>query len=197
MLACCSSLAFGPLLFSDERDRPADDAVRLRDPRGDVERAGGLRRPGLDRSAGLLRARRLFRRAAGACRRARLCLVAHRSQASGAGPVRLAVVLFHAAAERGRVRHRHVGGGRTLPSAGQPRPRDSRRDRDLVDRAQRLRAPARATPTPTGRRWLHGAVVASLFALLRSRTGAGIQAIRDNEEAAASVGVEVAAQPNV
>jgi branched-chain amino acid transport system permease protein len=31
-----------------------------------------------------------------------------------------------------------------------------------------------------------------LFALLRSRTGAGIQAIRDNEEAASSVGVEVA-----
>jgi len=30
-----------------------------------------------------------------------------------------------------------------------------------------------------------------LFALLRSRTGAGIQAIRDNEEAASSVGVEV------
>ena len=31
-----------------------------------------------------------------------------------------------------------------------------------------------------------------LFALLRSRTGAGITAIRDNEEAASSVGVEVA-----
>jgi branched-chain amino acid transport system permease protein len=31
-----------------------------------------------------------------------------------------------------------------------------------------------------------------LFALLRSRTGAGIQAIRDNEEAASSVGVAVA-----
>ena len=36
------------------------------------------------------------------------------------------------------------------------------------------------------------ALLALLFALLRSRAGAGIQAIRDNEEAAASVGVEVA-----
>ena len=35
-------------------------------------------------------------------------------------------------------------------------------------------------------------LLALLFVLLRSRTGAGIQAIRDNEEAAASVGVEVA-----
>ena len=35
-------------------------------------------------------------------------------------------------------------------------------------------------------------LLALLFALLRSRTGAGIQAIRDNEEAASSVGVEVA-----
>jgi len=35
-------------------------------------------------------------------------------------------------------------------------------------------------------------LLALLFVLLRSRTGAGIQAIRDSEEAAASVGVEVA-----
>lgn len=35
-------------------------------------------------------------------------------------------------------------------------------------------------------------LLALLFTLLRSRTGAGIQAIRDSEEAAASVGVEVA-----
>ena len=35
-------------------------------------------------------------------------------------------------------------------------------------------------------------LLAALFALLRSRTGAGIQAIRDNEEAAASIGVEIA-----
>lgn len=36
------------------------------------------------------------------------------------------------------------------------------------------------------------ALLALLFALLRSRAGAGIQAIRDNEEAADSVGVKVA-----
>jgi branched-chain amino acid transport system permease protein len=36
------------------------------------------------------------------------------------------------------------------------------------------------------------ALLSALFLLLRSRTGAGIQAIRDSEEAASSVGVEVA-----
>ena len=35
------------------------------------------------------------------------------------------------------------------------------------------------------------ALLGVLFGLLRSRTGAAIQAIRDNEEAAASVGVRV------
>ncbi len=40
-------------------------------------------------------------------------------------------------------------------------------------------------------------VLAILFALLRSRTGAAIQAIRDNEEAAAAVGVRVLATKRV
>jgi branched-chain amino acid transport system permease protein len=41
------------------------------------------------------------------------------------------------------------------------------------------------------------AVAGALFALLRSRTGASIQAIRDNEEAAASLGVRVLAAKRV
>jgi branched-chain amino acid transport system permease protein len=41
------------------------------------------------------------------------------------------------------------------------------------------------------------AVAGALFALLRSRTGASIQAIRDNEEAAASLGVRVLATKRV
>jgi branched-chain amino acid transport system permease protein len=41
------------------------------------------------------------------------------------------------------------------------------------------------------------AVAGALFALLRSRTGASIQAIRDNEEAAASLGVRVHAAKRV
>jgi branched-chain amino acid transport system permease protein len=41
------------------------------------------------------------------------------------------------------------------------------------------------------------AVIVILFTLLRSRTGAAIQAIRDNEDAAASVGVKVLASKRI
>ena len=66
------ALAVGPLLSRRQRDRQADDAVHLCHPAVDVERAGRLWRPGLDRPAGVLRPRRLCRGAARRRRRQRL-----------------------------------------------------------------------------------------------------------------------------
>ena len=77
-------LACGPLFLDDKRGGQADHAVHLRRPRRDVERHGRLWRAGFHRAAGVLRPRRVFRRAAGrrrAWRLPRRCCLPRRSSA--------------------------------------------------------------------------------------------------------------------
>ena len=103
--------------------------------------------------------------------------------------------LAHAEAQGRRIRHRHVGRRGTGASARQSRHAGARRNRHVADRARRLceRKPPRAHLLVRARRD-DRASRRSSSALLRSPLGAAIQAIRDNEEAAESIGVRVDAR---
>ena len=111
------------------------------------------------------------------------------------GALSLPLSVVDAAAQGRRIRDRHVGRLRTRASARQSRHAGSRRDRHVADRAQRLCRSTRAARSPIGARSLAMAgLLAIVFCLLRSPLGAAIQAIRDNEEAAESIGVRVDAR---
>ncbi len=114
--------------------------------------------------------------------------------AVGAALFAIPVLLLHAAPARRRVLDRHVGAGRGAASARQPGPADPGRDRHVDDLAQRLHPEQRRRDANY---WLSlGSMLVLLgviFCSLRSPFGASVQAIRDDEEAAASLGVRVLA----
>ena len=125
--------------------RPADDAVHLRDPRGDVERAGRLLRAGVDRPAGVLRPRRLFRGAPRRFRRQRLSRRCSSPRSSSACcPLPLSALMLRLKGGEFAIGMWVVSEIRA--SARQSRHADQRRDGHVADRAQRLRRPMRAAP---------------------------------------------------
>ena len=106
-------------------------------------------------------------------------------------PARAAALLSHAAAQRRRVRNWHVGRLRACSSPRQSRYVGARRDWHVADSAQRLRNRDASSPDvlvgvggddrPAGNRVL----------VVAEPACAAIRAIRDNEEAAESIGVRV------
>ena len=160
---------------------------------GDVECAGRLRRSGLGRTAGVLRPRRVCRGPAVACRACR-SIWRWWSRRVLAACSSLPIVASDAAAARRRVRDRHVGRGGAASSAGQPRSADPGRDRHVADRARcsQGRGAARGQLLDgAGVRW--SCCSRSCSRCCAAALGASLQAIRDDEDAAASVGVRVLA----
>ena len=112
------------------------------------------------------------------------------------GAIAIPVALARALAAGRRVRDRHLGrrGDLRDPRLARPEPGDRRRHRHLGPAAVQpaLRRRRSGCTTPTGPRSARRRCCSLiLFVLLRSRLGASLQAIRDDEEAAASVGVRV------
>ena len=182
-----------PCCFGANATEQLTDAVHPRDPGGDVERARRLRRPRLGRPAGVHRRRRLrddLPRPSTACRRTSRWSLA----ALVCGRVSLPVSLLVLRLRGGQFA---IGIWVVAEVARAARRRSTsarRRHRHLADRAQRLRA--RRAPglhLLADARARRSCCSASLFVLLRSRLGASLQAIRDDEEAAASLGVRVVA----
>ena len=176
--------------FQRQRRRQADDAVHLRDPRRDVERARRVLRPGLGRPAGVLRPRRLCRDPPRRLGGRRLSVaVSGRRSSSARSPGRcrssccgckggefaigmwVVAELAHLLVNLDTLVRGETGTSLIALNA-------------YASGSRRALTYWCALAAMTG-------LLAIVFRLLRSPLGAAIQAIRDNEEAAASIGVRV------
>ena len=180
-----------PLLGRRQRRRQADGAFRLRHPGGHVERAGRLRRACFGRPAGVFRHRRLFRHPALVRGRSLLTPSLAAGAVGGGG---IAVPISYSCCGCAAA---------NSPSGCGWSPKLSHllvnQDRLVQGETGTSMIALKACRTRNGRRQLlagarrDGGAARAGVRLLRGRLGASMQAIRDDEDAAASLGVRVLA----